>query len=346
MRGMKRIVIVTDAWHPQVNGVVTTYEALRVRVQKRGYEVSIVHPGLFTTVPLPVYPEIRLAVFPRRKLARMLDEIRPDAIHVATEGPLGFAARSICRRRGVQFTSAYHTHFHLYAEARLHVSWPTPFFTFLVRRFHRAACRTMVPSPSMQHDLEQRAFSNLVIWPIGVDTKLFTRNLTPRVPQLEKPVFVYFGRLAIEKNVDEFFSTKLRGTKLVIGDGPDRKRLEARFGHEVRFVGYKYGQELVDWLSICDVLVFPSDTETTGLVVLESLACGIPVAAHNVRGPSDIILDGETGILSNDLAKAAEQALRLDRDACRASALRYSWERSVDIFLKNLRSINWRASTL
>ena len=337
---MKRILIATDAWHPQVNGVVTVYEALKTRLEKRGIAVSIIHPGLFPNMSTPIYPEIRLALFPRRIITRLLEEIKPDAVHIATEGPVGYATRAICKSRGLAFTSAYHTHFHLYTEARLHMPMFTPLLSALMCRFHKPAVRTLVSTESMKRDLECRGFRHLYVWPIGVDTDLFSRNENSPIPKFQAPVFLYFGRLAIEKNVDEFFECKLPGTKLVIGDGPDRKRLEKRYGKDAHFVGYKYGKELVNWLSICDVLVFPSDTETTGLVMLEAMACGIPVAAHNVRGPCDIITSGKDGILSNDLAKAAVEALRLDRRACRETAMQYGWERSVEAYLSNLHFLN------
>ncbi len=333
---MKKIAIITDAWHPQVNGVVTTYAKIIPILEKRGYAVSVIHPGFFRTIPLPFYPEIRLAIFPRRKIRAMLDELKPNAIHIAVEGPLGVAARSICRKRGIPFTTAYHTHFQLHIEARVHGTFFTPAAYAALGWFHGGARATMVATKSLKNELEKHGLKNLALWPLGVDTEIFKRNTVPRLPPLQKPVFVYFGRLAVEKSSEEFLALDLPGTKLVIGDGPDRIRLKKKYGNRAVFVGYKRGQELVDWLSLADVFVFPSRSETFGLVVLEALACGIPVVAHDVMGPRDIITNGVDGYLSEDLGKAARDALLLDRKNCRETAERYSWEHSVDAFVQNL----------
>ena len=331
---MRRITIVTDAWHPKVNGVVRVFDTLIPLLQKREYAVSVIHPGQCVTVPLPFYPEIRLALFPKRQVRKLLHELQPDAVHIATEGPLGLAARAICRAEGISFTTSYHTHFQLHVHAR------APFLTRLItpylRFFHGAAAQTMVATDGLAQELAASGFQHIAIWPLGVDTDLFVRNPAPGLPMLPKPVFVYFGRLAAEKNVDEFFEADLPGTKLVIGDGPERERLMRRYGDTAHFVGYKKGQELVDWLSLCDVFVFPSRSETFGLVVVEALACGIPVAAHDVTGPRDIIERGVDGFLSDDLQEAALACLQLSADACRAKALQYSWEASADAFIRGL----------
>ncbi len=338
---MKKIVIVTDAWHPQVNGVVSCYDRMCERLPEHGYAISVIHPGLFRTVSLPGYPEIRLALLPKRRLKKMLADMRPDAIHVAVEGPLGLAARALCKKQGIPFTTCYHTHFQMYLEVRLGVSFLTPIAYALLRWFHNAGARTMVATLSLKHELEAHGFKNVVLWPLGVDTRLFRRNPLSHspLPQLPKPVFAYFGRVAIEKHIDEFLEADLPGTKLVIGDGPDRERLEKKYGKRVRFVGYKRGQDLVDWLSLCDVSVFPSRTETFGLVLLEALACGIPIAAHDCNGPGDIITDGVDGYLSEDLRDAALKCLTLDRENCRETALRYSWDHSATVFAANLLPI-------
>jgi len=333
---MKKILFVTDAWRPQVNGVVRVLEALIPRLEARGYEVSVIEPGQFTAIPLPMYPEIRLAFFPRRKVAKMIDELQPDVVCLVTEGPLGWAARSICREKGTPFTTWYHSHFQLYVDVRLR-GLLRPIYA-LIRRFHAPAVLTMVSTESLKKELESAGFKNLVIMPLGVDTKLFTRNPAPPLPALPKPVFVYFSRLAPEKSPEEFLKLKLPGTKLVIGDGPLRKKLEKEYGRENKFVGYKQGQELVDWLSLTDVFVFPSRTETFGLVALEALACGIPVAAHDSMGPRDIISEGVDGYLSDDLGEAALKCLDLSRDACRKKAEQYSWEHSADTLVGNLFS--------
>jgi glycosyltransferase involved in cell wall biosynthesis len=303
-----RLHLVTDAWHPQVSGVVTALEKTKQHLERAGCEVVVIHPGLFRSVPLPWYPEVRLAVLPWRAMRRLLMGGAPDYVHIATEGPLGWSARALCRQYGWRFTTSYHTHFHLYAHARVRPLL-RPVRT-LLRVFHSAATRTMAATPSLERELEAGGFSNVALWPLGVDAGLFVRRPAPHMSSLPKPVFVFFGRLAPEKSPDEFLKLDLPGTKLVIGDGPERGRLQARFGTEALFVGYQHGQDLVDWLSLSDVMVFPSRTDTFGLVILEALACGIPVAAHDVMGPRDIIDSGVDGVLGADLGEAALASCR------------------------------------
>ncbi len=334
---MKKILFVTDAWAPQVNGVVRVQDAYLERLRARGYEVKVIEPSQFRTVPLPMYPEIRLALSSRRRIARVIDEFRPDAIHLMTEGPLGFAARGVCKRRGIPFTTWYHTHLQLYVDIRLR-GLLAPVLYYL-RRFHAAAACTFVSTETLKRTLESMGYRNLAVVPLGVDLELFKRNPTPSLTDVPQPVFVYFSRLAPEKSPEEFLKLDLPGTKLVIGDGPDRARLERQYGATHRFVGYKRGQELVDWLSLADAFVFPSRTETFGLVVIEALACGIPVAAHDVMGPKDSITAGKDGYLGDDLRACALSCLDLSRDDCRAKAERYSWEHSVDAFLTQLAPI-------
>ncbi len=334
----KKLLLVTDAWMPQSNGVVRVLQALIPILTKRGYEVTVIEPGQFKTVPLPLYPEIRLALSARRRVAEIIDELQPDAVCIVTEWSLGWAARSVCKQRGIPFTTWYHSHFQLYVDLRLR-GFLKPILAF-VRHFHSAAERTMVSTGSLKSELESTGFKNLVVMPLGVDVELFIRNPEPSVPALPKPVFVYFSRLAPEKSPEEFMKLSLPGTKLVIGDGPLRKELEKKYGAENKFVGYKQGRELVDWLSLSDVFVFPSRTETFGLVSLEALSCGIPVAAHDVMGPADIITHGKDGHLSDDLQTAAMRCLDRAPADCRAKAEQYSWERSADAFIKNLV---WRA---
>lgn len=331
---MKKILLVTDAWAPQVNGVVRVQDAYLAYLRTRGFHVEVIHPGHFRSVPTPMYPEIPLALFPRKRISILIKEFRPDAVHLMTEGPLGWAARSVCRKRGIPFTTWYHTHLQLYVDIRLR-GLLRPIYV-LLRRFHSAAVRTFVSTESLKRELESAGFKNIVVVPLGVDTELFVRNPTPPLPQLPKPVFVYFSRLAPEKSPEEFLKLELPGTKLVIGDGPDRAKLERKYGRTNKFVGYKRGQELVDWLSLADVFVFPSMTETFGLVVLEALACGIPVSAHSVMGPRDSITVGKDGYLGRDLREAALKCLELSREDCREKALQYSWEHSADAFVKNL----------
>lgn len=333
---MKKIAIITDAWHPQVNGVVRVTEAMLGLLRARGYEVLLIDPSRFASIPLPLYREIRLSLMPGRRVAHRLEEFKPDAIHIMTEGTLGFAARQYCIRRGFAFTSWYHTHFHFYINLRI----PGLLSIVMrnVRRFHNTATHTFVSTDGLKRELEAQGFTKLVVVPLGVDTDLFVRNLAPAVPQLQKPVYVFFSRLAVEKSPDEFLQLPLQGTKLVIGDGPDRAKFQKKYPDAV-FVGYKKGQELVDYLSSADVMVFPSRTETFGLAALEALACGVPVAAHSVLGPRDIITEGVDGFLEEDLATAAHRCLTLDREACRQKALQYSWANSAEAFLKNLVQI-------
>ena len=331
---MTTILLVTDAWAPQVNGVVRVQDAYISLLQARGFEVIIIEPGQFFTVPTPMYPEIRLALFARRRIAKILDERTPDAIHLMTEGPLGWAARSVCMKRGIPFTTWYHSHLQLYVDIRLR-GLLRPVY-LLLRRFHAAAVRTIVSTISLKRELESAGLQHIVVVPLGVDTELFKRNPAPPLPPLPKPVFVYFSRLAPEKSPEEFLKLDLPGTKLVIGDGPDRAKLERTYGNTHTFVGYKRGQELVDWLSLADVFIFPSRTETFRVVALDALGCGMPVAALAVMGPRDIVTEGKDGHLSDDLREAALKCLTLSPEDCRVTALRYSWDHSADAFIKNL----------
>ncbi|MDO8593315.1 MAG: glycosyltransferase family 1 protein [bacterium] len=332
---MKKILLVTDAWAPQVNGVVRVQGAYLKTLSARGYEVAVIEPGQFSTMPLPYYPDIRLALFARRRVAKMIVELKPDAIHIMTEGPLGWAARASCMKKGIPFTTWYHTHLQLYVNIRLR-GLLRPVIA-LLRRFHSSAAHTMVSTESLKRELETMGFKkNLVVVPLGVDVNQFVRNPSPPLAPLLSPVFAFFSRLDPEKSPEEFLKLQLPGTKLVIGDSRDRARLEKKYGATNTFVGYKRGQELVDWLSLVDVFIFPSHTETFGLVALEALACGIPVAAYSVMGPRDIITEGKDGYLSDNLALAAQKCLALSREDCRATALRYSWDHSTDAFVQNL----------
>lgn len=334
---MKKIALITDAWHPQINGVVTVFGHIVSELEKRGFEVLVIHPGLFRrTMPLPLYPEITLALFPRKRLRELLDEYKPDAIHISTEGPLGLAARRYCIKKDIAFTTSYHTHFQLYLGVYLSRA-VTPIVNGCLRWFHGRALRTLVSTPSLKTTLEQSGFTHVEVWPLGVDLERFAPAAPPAdFPQLQKPVFTYFSRLAKEKNPEEFFTLDLPGTKLAIGDGPMRAELEKKYGSSARFVGYKRGRELAEWLSLSDVVVFPSRTETFGLVVLEALACGIPVAAHDVMGPRDIIMHGADGYVGEDLREAALACLALSPKACRAKAEQYSWDHSAEVFIQNL----------
>jgi glycosyltransferase involved in cell wall biosynthesis len=328
----KRLAIVTDAWWPQVNGVVNTLMHTRAALTERGYQVTLLTPQDHPTLPCPSYPEIRLALRPAPRLHARLDALQPDHIHIATEGPLGLAARSWCLRRGRAFTSSYHTQFPEYIRKRLPV--PLAVSYVFVRRFHNAAARTMVATSSQEAVLKRWRFRNIVRWTRGVDTSLFSpEDCAPlNVP---RPVFAYAGRVAVEKNLEAFLSLDLPGTKCVIGDGPALKALRERFPQAL-FTGYKFGKELARLLAAADVFVFPSRTDTFGLVMLEALACGVPVAAFPVTGPVDVVENGVTGVLSEDLHAAALAAVRLDRARCRAEALKHTWAESSRQFSDNL----------
>lgn len=321
-----RLLVVTDAWRPQTNGVVTTLECVIERLRGAGHEVSVVEPGLFRTWPMPGYPEIRVAVNPWR-IGRLIEAAAPDSIHVATEGPLGVAALRWLRRRGVPFTTSLHTKFPEYLHAR--IGLPLSIGYACLRWFHRDAWRTLVTTESHREELAARGFEHLEVWGRGVDTTRF-RPL-PRRPR-HAPRLLYVGRVAVEKNLDAFLSLDVQGRKVIVGDGPARAALEARFP-DAEWLGYRHGDALVEQYADADVFVFPSRTDTFGLVMLEANACGTPVAAYPVTGPVDVVVDGVNGALDADLAAAIERALAVDRAGCRAFAERHGWDAIADRLL-------------
>lgn len=330
-----RILIVSDAWEPQVNGVVRTLKTTRDTLIAEGHEAEVIGPDRFRSIPCPTYPEIRLALGARRRLPGMIDAFAPDAIHIATEGPLGWAARRYCLKRGLAFTTSFHTMFPDYVQLRfgVPVSW-----TFAqLRRFHRPAAAVMVATDSVERTLKSRGFTNLVRWTRGVDTDLFHPRDKDflRAP---RPILLYVGRVAVEKNIEAFLSLPNGGTKYVVGDGPQLAALQARCP-DVRFVGAKQGDELARHYAAADVFVFPSRTDTFGLVMLEALASGVPVAAYPVQGPSDVLAGTGVGCLDEDLSKAVEAALKIPCDECRAFALRHAWPVSVQQFLSHLHPL-------
>ena len=327
-----KILLVTDAWLPQTNGVVNTLRHTVGRLEARGHLVDRLSPEQFRNVPCPTYPEIRLSVLPGGAVGRRIDALAPDAIHIATEGPLGMAARRHCLRRGLAFTTSYHTQFPQYLRMRAPI--PLSWSYRALRWFHGAARHCMVSTPTVQAELEQRGFGNIARWRRGVDTSLF-RPRERGFLDLPRPIAAYVGRVAVEKNVEAFLAMPWPGSKLLIGDGPARARLEARY-REARFAGFRFGEDLARHLASADIMVFPSRTDTFGLVNLEAMACGVPVAAYPVQGPRDVLQAGITGVLDEDLAAAAVRALSLDRAACRAQALAWSWEACTAEFEANL----------
>ena len=327
-----KIAIVTDAWRPQTNGVVKTLSTTADGLRALGHDVAVIEPNQFKTFPCPTYPEIRLAWLPYRRLSQLLEEFGPDAIHIATEGTLGGAARKWCLRRRFPFTTSYHTQFPEYVRARAPI--PLAVSYAHLRRFHSAAARTMVATPAMQQLLESRGFRNIVRWTRGVDVSLF-KPRDKGYLDLPRPIAMYVGRVAVEKNIEAFLALELPGTKVVVGDGPARAGLEAKYP-AARFVGYRFGEELAAHVAAADVFVFPSRTDTFGLVLLEAMACGVPVAAYPVTGPIDVVTRGVTGELSEDLRAATLAALELDPQRCRAYALENTWENATRQFLSHL----------
>lgn len=331
-----RILIATDAWHPQVNGVVRTLDTIARELKALGHEVIVIGPDRFLTLPMPSYPEVRIALAPGRRLARLLDEIRPEAVHIPVEGPIGFAARRHCLRRGWPFTTSFHTRAGLYFQQKFGL--PSDLALAWQRWFHNAGAGLMVQTDSLEQELRAKGFKNIRRWCRGVDTELFRPLPGPHGLDLPRPIFTYVGRVSSEKNIEDFLALDLPGTKLVVGGGPQLEDYRRRYP-EVVFAGWKTGEDLVRAYAASDVFVFPSRFETFGLVLLEALACGVPVAAYPVHGPIDVIGDNPVGMLDHDLRRAALAALSIPRTACRAFALRFSWRHSAEEFLANLRPI-------
>jgi glycosyltransferase involved in cell wall biosynthesis len=327
-----KIALVTDAWVPQTNGVVRTLTITVAQLSQAGHEVTVITPVDFRTVPCPTYPEIRLALFAAAKVRRRLDALDPDAVHIATEGPLGLAARRWCLRHGRAFTTSYHTQFPEYVSARLPI--PLAASYAYMRWFHGSAEQTLVATPSMLNVLAERGFRNLALWSRGVDTELFRPRDDSRL-EWPRPIWLYFGRVSVEKGIEDFLALDLPGTKLVVGDGPATEGLRMQYPDAV-FTGYRFGDDLAHHVASADVFVFPSRTDTFGLVLLEAMACGVPVAAYPATGPIEVIEHGVTGVLSEDLRAAALAALGLDRSTCREHALRHTWEAATRQFVAAL----------
>jgi glycosyltransferase involved in cell wall biosynthesis len=334
---------VTDAWAPQVNGVVRTLEMLGQELSALGHEVRYATPEGRFTLPLPTYPEIRLAIFPRRALEKIFREFAPDAVHIATEGTMGMSARAICLKHGIAFTTSFHTRFQDYVQARFPFV-PISLLYRWLRWFHSPATAMMVATASLKRELEGQGFKNLRIWSRGVDVDKFRRIDDASLPY-PHPIWVYVGRVSVEKNIEAFLSLDLPGTKVVIGDGPAKASLAAR-NPEVKFLGPLTGEALIRAYSASDVFVFPSRTDTFGLVMLEAMACGLPVAAFPVPGPLDVVGDAPAAVLDEDLGRACLGALAIARQnalsspransAARNFALEHTWRKCTLQFLANI----------
>lgn len=354
-----RILIATDAWAPQVNGVVQTLSQVIAHLQQEGHEVRLIHPGLFRTLPCPTYPEIRLALWPFKLLKQQLDEFQPQAIHIVTEGPIGLAMRLLAHARKLPFTTAYHTQFPEYVKARTGI--PVQLTAALLRWFHRPSRAVMVPTQTVIQTLEARGLHNCVLWQRGVDLSIFnpaqsaaSRHLSHsplhlaeddpaqlnvlrqlHLSNIQKPVFLYAGRVAIEKNLEAFLNLELPGEKWIAGDGPARKSLEAQYP-QARWFGMLNHAALAELYKQADVFVFPSLTDTFGLVLLEAMASGCPVAAFPVNGPLDVVGDSGAGVLDWNLKKAALEALKIDRETPVAHARRFTWSNCAWQFFNHL----------
>ena len=329
-----RILIATDAWHPQVNGVVRTLAMTADSAKALDADITFLTPQSFRTFAMPSYPGLRLALPHAAKISRLIAEARPDSIHIATEGPIGLAVRRYCRKHKLPFTTSFHTRFPEYISARLPVreSWVWA----ALRRFHRGSQAVMAATPALANELRARGFRNVVLWPRGVDTALFhPREVDLGLP---RPVFLCVGRVAVEKNLEAFLDLELPGTKVIVGDGPARAGLMRNYPQAV-FLGAQQGEELARSYAAADVFVFPSKTDTFGLVLLEALASGTPVAAFPVCGPRDVLGTAPVGVLDDDLGKACREALQVSRQACLEFAARHTWEASARAFIANMAVI-------
>jgi glycosyltransferase involved in cell wall biosynthesis len=327
-----KVMIVTDAWSPQVNGVVRTLTTTRREMEAMGHEVDILSPLEFRTLPCPTYPDIRLSLFPGKCVRQRIQAYAPQALHIATEGPLGLAARRYALRHKLPFTTAYHTRFpeYVHARTRLPLAWTYAF----LRWFHGPAHAVMAPTPAVKFDLETWGFTNVVLWSRGVDLDVFRVQHSHRLDSAH-PIFLYVGRVAVEKNVEAFLKLDLPGSKWVVGDGPALAGLRERYPL-AHYLGVLKQPELAEVYASADVFVFPSKTDTFGLVLLEAMACGLPVAAYPVSGPIDVLGDSPAGVLDDDLRRACIGALKIDRATARAHAERFSWRAATEQFVSQL----------
>ena len=336
----QRIAIVSDAWLPQMNGVVRTLTTTCDHLRRFGHDVMVISPDAFRSVPCPTYPEIRLALARPATISARLSAFTPDAIHIATEGPLGVAARHHCVKHGIEFTTAYHTQFPDYLAKRTRL--PSDWFWRYIGWFHRPASRILVATPSIRTELREHGLDRLHHWSRGVDLACFTPEAPPppEFESLQRPIQLYVGRVSVEKNLEAFLDSSRPGSKVVVGDGPALEQLRRAYP-DALFLGRRTGSELAGCYAGADVFVFPSLTDTFGLVMIEALACGTPVAAFPVAGPRDIVSD-EVGALSFQLDRAIDAALYCDRKACARFARQYSWEAASAQFLDGLAPLSHR----
>jgi len=334
--GNFRILVATDAWRPQVNGVVRSLEALASEAPRHGADLAFLTPEGFPSIPMPTYPDIRLAFASTKAIAARIEAARPHAIHIATEGPIGHAVRRYCMRHGLRFTTCYHTRYPEYVAAR----WPVPLALSyaVMRRFHNAGHGTMAATSALATELRARGFQNVIRWTRGIDVAAFGSGHAGLFDHLPKPIFLCVARVAVEKNIEAFLQLDLPGSKVVVGDGPARAAFVKSYPH-AHFVGFRSGQDLYDAYASADVFVFPSLTDTYGLVVLEALAAGLPVAAFPVTGPRDILAGSQCGVLDGDLRRAALGALALSRDECRAFAAHHTIAASTESFISNIKRV-------
>ena len=329
-----RILVATDAWHPQVNGVVRTLTMMAEAAKPLGVDVSFLTPLSFRTFAMPSYRDVRVALPYRAKIARLIAEARPDSIHIATEGPIGLLVRRYCRQQGLPFTTSFHTRFPEYISARLPI--PESWIWSALRAFHRPSQAVMAATPALASELRARGFRNVVLWPRGVDATQF--HPRPIDLGLPRPVFLCVGRVAVEKNLDAFLELDLPGSKVIVGDGPALTELTRKYP-QATFLGARQGEALAQAYAAADVFVFPSKTDTFGLVLLEALASGLPVAAFPVTGPRDVIGSAPVGALNDDLRTACLAALQISPQACLDFAAQHTWEASARVFVENIRDI-------
>jgi len=329
-----RILVATDAWRPQVNGVVHTLERMSAAARELQAEFIFLTPQGFPSLPMPTYPDIRLALASPWEVARRIEAAGADHIHIATEGPIGWAARRYCRKRGKLFTTSYHTRFPEYIAARTRL--PEALSYAALRRFHAPAAATLAPTTSIRNELTRRGFDRVKVWTRGVDHALYRPRPGDAV-DLPRPIFLSVGRVAVEKNLEALLDLKLPGSVVVVGDGPARAALERRYPH-ARFLGALYGEALARVYASADVFVFPSKTDTFGIVMIEALASGLPVAAFPVSGPLDVIGQSGAGALSDDLRVACLSALEIPRERAREHSLRFTWKESARQFLHHIEA--------